>query len=980
MQMNGKKNRSWLLYFSILLLTSAAVVLCVLFVHLYSESTVRASVYNEMHTTAETQTEIIRHEIEEQFKPLKMLAEYIKDETAFQGEECRQILEALKKENRFCALGFADRNGDAVNYDGEAIGNIAERDYFSRIVSGEKEETVEYLPVTKRVQEPRFLFSVPVYDAGKIVGVLFSSKEVSVISDVLLGETLFDGSERIYITDAEYNVLAANRKGTEEMQNRDLSSEFRFVRESSTQNQSSGGFILDDEEYVTSIPVGINQWQMVCVLDKDHAEGIYADVTGSLKNVANTVSAILIAVLLYTLLMTHYRVSRYKKGEQQMFTQYSSYRTLLEKLDCAVVEYNVKSDSLTANQLFMEKYVGNEPGNRPFSMKKLQKIHPEFNFKELDEAIRIVQRNNHPYAFETAITFTDGKVYWIEITLMPQTDLNAQITDILAAVIDTTKAHEGSDSEETLSSIPNGIHRCYLCEPIHMEFASKGMCQMLGYTEEELAEKITPDRKLGWLVHPDDREKFSRFVREAAKKEGRYHCEYRMQKKDGLYISVFDLMEVKREASGVMYGYSSVTDITDFQKAEELANARLRAAEEEIEKHIFREQKIIAAKEEAEEKYRKEALQLLEKSHMAQEEANRLVRAISSINSDYSAIYFVDLDREQYQLCRSNEMLRKPVQEIIRGKKRFSATLREYIDNFVEKEDRQRMIDETAVEAIQKRLSESEQFFVRYRLKENSSGQVHYEMHIVDCSIEAEEHKAAIGFRCLDAAIAEEDKHRQEVEELENRLRTAQLKNSMSQMQPHFLYNALASIREIVLDDPQYASDLLFDFSTHLRACIRAMSHNDLVPFKQELENINAYVNIEKMRFGEKLRTRFEIADKEFSIVPLSIQPLVENAIRHGIYERGAKGGTVTVATEQTEKYHEIRVSDDGVGFDYEQICLEVQEKKRDSTGLTNLIFRLKKIMNAEVNVNSTQGIGTVVTVRIPKEQEKKSIENDSCR
>lgn len=971
-----RKGRNWPLYLSALVISTLAVAACILLVNIYSDRVIRTHTYAEMKVMAATQAEIIDREIQAQFTPLNLLAETVKSGETFAADCSRQVLEALKTENRFCALGFANQNGDAVNYDGTSIGNIADRDYFAKIISGEKENCVEYLPTTLRVEEPRFLFSVPVRDGDRIVGVVFASKKVSVISDVLLCDTLFDGSERIYIADENYSILAANTKGEEKLQQTDLPSIIRFFRE----NKDKGGFIAEQGVYAADISVSINQWQMICVLEKENAEAFFADISASLKQVANIVSIILLAALLYTVLMTRYRVAHYMEGERQMFNQYSSYHTLLEKMNCAFVEYHVSSDTLTANQFFMDKYAENEPGDCPITMQRLQEIHPEFNYKELDEAIELVKKTNRPYSFETAITFTDGKVYWVEITAIPQADLNGHITDILAALVDTTPAHERIESDEVISNIPNGIHRCYLSDPIHMEFASKGMCQMLGYTEEELSEELTSDRKLGRLVHPEDLDKFRQFVCEAARKEGRFHCEYRMRKKDGSYISVLDVMEVKRAGSGVMYGYSSVTDITDFQRAEEMVNAKLRAAEEEIEKHINQKQKLIAAKREAEERYRQEAMRILEKTHIAQEEANQLVRAISSINSDYSAIYFVDFAQDRYQLCKTTDLMRRPVMDVVKNRSCFSTTIKQYIDAFVADEDKAFMYANTASDAICTRLAKEEQFFLRYRLKENSNGQVNYEMHIVDCSTDDNERKAAVGFRCLDAAIAEENKHRLEVEELESRLKNAQLKNSMSQMQPHFLYNALASIREIVLDDPQYASDLIYDFSTHLRACIRAMSNNDMVPFEQELDNINAYVNIEKMRFGDKLRTVFDIQSKDFNIVPLSIQPLVENAIRHGIYQRGAAGGTVTVSTEQTKEYHVIKVSDDGVGFDYEQILREIEEKKRDSTGLTNLTFRLKKMMNAETTVNSTRGKGTVVTVRIPRTEGRTENENDSCR
>ncbi len=189
----------------------------------------------------------------------------------------------------------------------------------------------------------------------------------------------------------------------------------------------------------------------------------------------------------------------------------------------------------------------------------------------------------------------------------------------------------------------------------------------------------------------------------------------------------------------------------------------------------------------------------------------------------------------------------------------------------------------------------------------------------------------------------------------------------MSQMQPHFLYNALGSIREIILDDPQYASDLVYDFTTHLRACIKAMSSNDLIPFEQEITNIEAYVNIERMRFGDKLKVVYDIQKKDFKIVPLGIQPLVENSIRHGIYKRGKAGGTVIVRSYGDGKGNiVVQVQDDGVGFDFDKIKAEIASGKRDSTGMLNLIFRFEKMLNAKVDVQSTVGVGSTVTITFP--------------
>lgn len=221
---------------------------------------------------------------------------------------------------------------------------------------------------------------------------------------------------------------------------------------------------------------------------------------------------------------------------------------------------------------------------------------------------------------------------------------------------------------------------------------------------------------------------------------------------------------------------------------------------------------------------------------------------------------------------------------------------------------------------------------------------------------------------CVLYDLTEQQCREKELKELEEELKRSRIRNFTSQMQPHFLFNALGSIQEIVLEDPEYASELLGDFTTHLRSCIRAMSSDVPIPFDQELDNIRAYVNIERMRFGEKLKVLYDIRAEEFSVLPLSIQPIVENAIRHGIYERGEQGGTVYVRTEETPDAWRITVEDTGIGFDVDAFFAEMHTGKRDSTGLKNIMFRLDVMMHASVEISSRVGTGTVVTVVLPKE------------
>lgn len=207
-----------------------------------------------------------------------------------------------------------------------------------------------------------------------------------------------------------------------------------------------------------------------------------------------------------------------------------------------------------------------------------------------------------------------------------------------------------------------------------------------------------------------------------------------------------------------------------------------------------------------------------------------------------------------------------------------------------------------------------------------------------------------------------------EYAKLETELQKAQTLNSLSQMRPHFLYNALSSIREVIHINPQYASDLLCDFATHLRACIRILSNPEPVAFSDELANIRAYVNIEQMRFSDKLHVIYDIRDEDFKVVPLGIEPLVENAIRHGVFERDEEGGTVTIRTYSENGAHVVKVIDDGVGFNVEKTMAKIENVESGSVGLKTTIMRFRQTQNAEVTVKSVPGTGTEVTVTIPNE------------
>ncbi|HNW85782.1 MAG TPA: histidine kinase [Candidatus Limiplasma sp.] len=199
-----------------------------------------------------------------------------------------------------------------------------------------------------------------------------------------------------------------------------------------------------------------------------------------------------------------------------------------------------------------------------------------------------------------------------------------------------------------------------------------------------------------------------------------------------------------------------------------------------------------------------------------------------------------------------------------------------------------------------------------------------------------------------------------EYAKLENELIQSRIAVMLSQIKPHFLFNALNSISALCLTDPLMADQAITSLSNYLRGNIRSLEQNAPVPFEQELDHIKYYVRLEQLRYGEKLRVVYAIHTTDFQVPTLSLQTLVENAIRHGVSPK-PEGGLVVVQTERGDGCTLVRIIDNGVGFDP-----DMRSKNADSIGLANAKKRMEVMMNAQFEVQSIPGKGTTITIRIP--------------
>ena len=209
-----------------------------------------------------------------------------------------------------------------------------------------------------------------------------------------------------------------------------------------------------------------------------------------------------------------------------------------------------------------------------------------------------------------------------------------------------------------------------------------------------------------------------------------------------------------------------------------------------------------------------------------------------------------------------------------------------------------------------------------------------------------------------------DQKIRQEkIAELENDLLQSQISIMLSQIRPHFLYNSLAAIQELCLIDPETASVTVNEFSSYLRGNLDSLSMKMPVPFEKELRHVETYLSLEKKRFGKRLNVVYDIAARDFFLPALTLQPVVENAVRHGVVKREA-GGTVTIRSELTETDAAITVADDGVGFNPDDMD---GQGDRLRVGIENVRSRLAVMCRGTLSIQSVPGAGTTVVITIPR-------------
>ena len=184
----------------------------------------------------------------------------------------------------------------------------------------------------------------------------------------------------------------------------------------------------------------------------------------------------------------------------------------------------------------------------------------------------------------------------------------------------------------------------------------------------------------------------------------------------------------------------------------------------------------------------------------------------------------------------------------------------------------------------------------------------------------------------------------------------------LSQVAPHFIFNTLTTIQQLCTIDPKMAQETVKEFAGFLRGNIDTLNKQSLISFEKELEHVNYYLAIEKKRFGDRVHVEYDIQEKYFKLPPMTLQPLVENAVKYGLCKK-EEGGTILIQALLEEDYYKVIIKDDGMGFDKKILSEE------GHTGIKSVKIRLNKICQGTLQIDSVVGKGTTATILIPRKE-----------
>ena len=186
-----------------------------------------------------------------------------------------------------------------------------------------------------------------------------------------------------------------------------------------------------------------------------------------------------------------------------------------------------------------------------------------------------------------------------------------------------------------------------------------------------------------------------------------------------------------------------------------------------------------------------------------------------------------------------------------------------------------------------------------------------------------------------------------------------------ARMKPHYIGNVMSALFYLCDVDPERAQESILALSGYLRQSVEGINREDLLSFPWEMEHMQHYIALEQLRFEDRIKVQYDVDIEDFDLPPVTLQPLVENAVKHGLAPRNGDG-TITLQTRRmVDGSVQIKLIDDGVGFDTEKL----KEAAQLPHSLECIRRRLQRELEGEMQVDSIPGAGTTVTIRFKPPQ-----------
>ena len=213
-----------------------------------------------------------------------------------------------------------------------------------------------------------------------------------------------------------------------------------------------------------------------------------------------------------------------------------------------------------------------------------------------------------------------------------------------------------------------------------------------------------------------------------------------------------------------------------------------------------------------------------------------------------------------------------------------------------------------------------------------------------------------------------------DLEKKERELQEVKMHVMISQIQPHFIYNVLNIICILCHKNPKEASRTTRLFAKYLKMNVESLKKNKPVPFDEELSHAKTYLKLEKVRFRDELEINYEIGPRNFCLPALSLQPMVENAVKHGLCMKEDGVGHLNISTKEDNNNWYVIVSDDGVGYDTN---VKKKDDGRTHIGVENTKMRIEMMCHGSMDTFSLPGRGTNVVMTIPKLYDSNCLKED---